>query len=126
MRATTRAGAAMNRTLLALLTASLALPAAAFNAISLDRPGALEAIEAANPDHHQRILGILRASQEMPCASDYLYRLVVDYDARDAKCSRTLLTSLPAKRRLSFSLDGQAYVATVQMNERARLVKVSP
>jgi hypothetical protein len=126
MRATIRAGAAMKRTILALLAASVTLPAAAFDVISLDRPGALEAIEATNPDHHQRLVGILRASQEMPCASDHLYRLVVDYDARDARCSKTLLTSLPAKRRLSFTLDGQAYVATVEVTERARLVKVGP
>ena len=115
----------MNRTLLALAV-SLALPAAALDVLSLDRPGALEAIEAANPDHHQRIVGILRASREMPCAADHLYRLVVDFDARDARCSRPLLMSLPAQRRLMFKLDDQRYVATVRMNEHARLVPAGP
>ena len=113
----------MNRQLLVLI-ASLVPVAASAQAIYLDRPGVLEAIEAANPDHHQRIVGILKASQEMPCTNDSLYRMVAEYNARDAQCSRFLMTSLPAKRRLSFSLDGQSYIATVEMTETSRLVKV--
>lgn len=118
----------MSRALLALAAAAGLAPlsASASPAISLDRPGALEAIEASNPEHHQRIVGILHASREMPCSSDRLYRMQVHYDARDARCGRTILTSLPAKRRLSFTLDGQAYVATVEMAERSRMVKASP
>jgi hypothetical protein len=118
----------MNRALLALLAAASLAPlsASASPAISLDRPGALEAIEASNPDHHQRILGILHASREMPCSSDHLYRMQVHYEARDAKCGKTILTSLPARRRLLFTLDGQAYVATVELAERSRVVKASP
>ena len=114
----------MRKTLALLAASLLALPAAAVDVISLDRPGALERIEATNPDHHQRIVGILEASQEMPCRNDFLHRMVTDYDAREARCSRLLMTSLPAKWRLMFSLDSQAYVATVEIAERSRLVKV--
>ena len=116
----------MNRTILAHLAAAGLAPlcASAFTVISLDRPGVLEAIAAENPDHHQRLVGILRASQEMPCERDGLERLRVDHDAREARCSAMLLTSLPSKRRLAFTLDGQAYVATVEMNDRSRPVKV--
>jgi hypothetical protein len=112
------------RTALALLSLALAPLGAQAAPISLDRPGVLEAIEAENPDHHQRLVGILRASREMPCTSDALYRMVAHYDARDARCSKLLMTSLPAKRRLTFSLDGQAYIATVEMTETAGPVKV--
>ena len=115
----------MNRNLLTLLAAAgLAPLGAAAGVISLDRPGALEAIAAENPAHHQRLQGILKASREMPCERDQLQRLSVAYDAREARCSTMLLTSLPSKRRLSFTLDGQDYVATVEMNERSRQVKV--
>ena len=115
----------MNRSVFALVAAAfLPVAASAVTTISLDRPGVLEAIEADNPVHHQRIKGILRASQEMPCERDTLQRLSVDYDAREARCSTMLMTSLPAKRSLSFILDGQRYVATVEMIDRSRAVKV--
>ena len=115
----------MNRSIFALVAAGLLpIAASAVTTISLDRPGVLEAIEADNPVHHQRIMGILRASQEMPCERENLERIAVYYDAREARCSAMVKTSLPAKVRLSFSLDGQAYVATVQLIERSRLVKV--
>lgn len=114
----------MPRSFLVLIVACLMPAWASAQAISLDRPGVLEAIQAENPDHHQRILGILEASREMPCHNDFLHRMVTEYDARGARCSRPLMTSLPAKRRLMFSLDGQTYVATVEITERSRLVKL--
>ena len=111
----------MNRATLAFIAATgLAPLCASATVISLDRPGVLEAIAAENPDHHQRLVGILRASQEMPCQRESLQRLAVDHEVREARCSTTILTSLPSKRRLHFRLDGQAYVATVEMNDHWR------
>ena len=115
----------MKRALLVLAAVLSPVPAIG-QVISLDRPGVLESIAAENPHHHQRIVGILKASEEMPCRNDSLHRLVTEYDAREARCSTLLMTSLPAKRRLSFTLDGQGYVATVAIREASRMVKVDP
>jgi hypothetical protein len=108
---------------LLVLAACIAPAWAQASVIRLDSPGALEAIEAGNPDHHRRIVGILEAAQEMPCDRRGLERAAVSYHARDARCSLGLLTSYPAKRRLSFVLDDTAYVATVTVRADARLMK---
>ena len=106
-----------------LLLASLPLAATA-QVVQLDRPGVLDAIEEANPGHHARILGILKASQEMPCDARRLERAAISHEAREAKCSLLLMTSYPAKRRLTFKLDDVPYAATVTMHADARLMKV--
>ena len=111
-------------TLLLATVCALPLAAPAQRIVSLDRPGVLEAIEADNPGHHQRIVGILRASAEMPCDYGRLARAQVDHEAREAKCSVFLFTSYPAKRQLSFLLDDTRYLATVTMRADGTLMKV--
>jgi hypothetical protein len=115
----------VKRTIRVLLAAAALAPAgASADVIYLDRPGVLEAIAAENPEHHQRLLGILKASQEMPCQRESFERLKAEFDAREARCTTYLLTSLPAKRRLAFKLDDQKYQSTVEMAVHEKLVKV--
>ena len=94
-----------------IATASPSLP------VQLDRPGVLDSIRADRPDHYYRIAGILRIADTMPCHTPQFGSRAVEYEARDARCGLALLTSYPAKRRLSFVLDEVAYVATVTMRD---------
>ena len=94
-----------------IATAAPSLP------IQLDRPGVLDSIRAERPDHYYRIAGILRIADTMPCHTPQFGHRAVEYDARAARCGLHLLTSYPAKRRLSFVLDEVPYVATVTMRD---------
>ena len=85
--------------------------------VQLDRPGVLDTIRAERPDHYYRIAGILRIADTMPCHTPQFGQRAVEYDAREARCGLHLLTSYPAKRRLSFVLDEVPYVATVTMRD---------
>jgi hypothetical protein len=92
--------------------------ALAFGVVNLDEPGALDAVKRDNPDHHRRVTGILAAASEMQCRPDKVGRLSVEYDAREAHCGVLVMTSYPAKRKLSFVLDTTAYRATVTLATR--------
>ena len=90
--------------------------------ISLDRPGALEALRATNPDHYRRAVGILRVAREMPCEG--LPRVIqADYQAALAQCEGALIrTSWPAQRDVAFVLDGTRYNKRVFLDAREALV----
>src|SRR5688572_31261833 len=106
------------------LTAGIAAAAPPVT-VQLDRPGVLDTIRAERPDHYYRIAGMLRIADTMPCHTPQFGHLAVEYEARDARCGLALLTSYPAKRRLSFVLDEVAYVTTVRMRDSGgRLLKV--
>jgi len=45
---------------------------------------------------------------------------------QDLECGMTLMTSFPAKRRVSFELDGVNYAATVVLKDVETLQLVSP
>ena len=108
----------MRTVFLALFSFSAGIAAAAPSLpIQLDRPGVLDSLRAERPDHYYRIAGILRIADTMPCHTPQFGHRAVEYDAKDARCGLALLTSYPAKRRLSFVLDEVAYVATVTMRD---------
>src|SRR4051794_15880304 len=66
----------------------------------------LATIEHTNADHFRRITAILVAASEMPCQNERFARVIeAAYDARNGRCELAVLTSYPAKRKLSFSLD---------------------
>lgn len=92
------------------------------SSVSLDRPGALDALKAANPAHYERAVGILRVASEMPCEG--LPRVIqADFQAVLAQCEGAMLrTSWPAKRDVAFVLDGTRYTARVTLTEREVLV----
>jgi hypothetical protein len=90
--------------------------------VNLDKPGALDAIASENPEHYQKIMGILRVSQVEACET--LPRtLKVQFDADAASCrAYELLTSQPPKRHLRFRLGDTDYVTNaVQTNLGGKL-----
>ena len=91
-------------------------PACAAAATDLSQPGALDAIREQEPERFARIEGILRAAERLPCTTPEFERAMkASHEAEAARCSVMLMTSYPAKRKLSFILDSTRYVATVTM-----------
>jgi hypothetical protein len=93
--------------------------------VYLDRPGALEALEAENPAHYRQALELIRVAGKMPC------RMVPKatpskVDPADFHCAPTLLmTSFPPKRLIGFTLDDTRYIAIVTITDAgARLMPV--
>ena len=97
-----------------LLANVLLVPAAVTGgpAIDLDRPGALPALEQANPAHYAKVRLILEGVSRNP-GSDVPRWMRVAFDARDVQYIPVVLTSHPAKRRLSFALDDTRYEAVI-------------
>jgi hypothetical protein len=107
----------MKMTSMLLCAATLAaIPAVAQSpALRLDRPGALEALAAANPDHYRRAVEIIRVAQAMPCGKRLLM-VAAKHDGKITQCAAALiLTSYPAKRDLAFTLDDTPYMMRVTM-----------
>jgi len=94
----------------AFIALALALPAPAALAlgpVDVTRPGALDAIREADPERARRIDSILRAAERMPCTERRFERAMgVEHEAQAARCSVLLMTSHPARRRLTFTLGG--------------------
>ena len=97
---------------LALWTAALVAPAVAGPRIDLDTPGALATLEQTNPAHYAKVKRILEGVTRRPDAEVARW-MRVGFDARDVDYAPIVLTSHPAKRRLSFALDDTRYVAVV-------------
>src|SRR5690348_15820291 len=96
---------------------------AAGKIVELDAPGALESIERDNPEHSRRIHAILATASKMPCQNDEFTRVIrTAFDARDGHCTLALMTSLPAKRVLRFTLDETSYRAVIQVDSGAKVM----
>ena len=80
--------------------------------VDLDRPGAIEALERTSPDHATKVRLILERVARTPDAEVPRW-MRVTFDARDVDYAPIVLTSHPAKRRLSFVLDGTRYAAVI-------------
>jgi hypothetical protein len=85
--------------------------------VDLNRSGVLEQLKHDHPGRYQAISAILRASERFPCRASELQVLKTRYDVRDLECGFEILTSYPAKRQVSFELDGTAYRATVTLRD---------
>ena len=103
-----------------MLASALLLAAAIFSGphpafagtVDLDAPGALEALAATNPDHYAKVTTILDGVRRQPEATVERW-LRVGFDATNVSFAPIVLTSHPAKRRLSFALDVTRYEAVV-------------
>ena len=97
-----------------LLVSVLAAPAlgAAAPTIDLDRPGALQSLEQTNPDHAAKVRLILQGVSRNP-NSDVPRWMQTAFAAHDVSYVPVVLTSHPAKRRLSFVLDDTRYEAVI-------------
>jgi hypothetical protein len=90
----------------------LAYAASPLAQVTLDAQ-ALEAIEKANPDHFRKVSEVVRVASEKGCASAAKV-LKAQFDVTDAYCSPyLLLTSLPPKQRLTFTMEGTPYIVNI-------------
>ena len=80
--------------------------------IDLDQPGALAALARDNPAHSAKVRLIIQGVSRHP-GSDVPRWIRAGFDARDVDYAPIVLTSHPAKRRLSFALDDTRYVAII-------------
>jgi hypothetical protein len=91
--------------------------------VDLGAPGALDRIASENPRHYRQLRKILAASSQIEC-DEMPGRLYVSFGAvGNCTAPNTLLTSFPAKRRVSVALDDTNYVANVEIRtEAGRLI----
>ncbi|SRR5258708_6132778 len=110
---------------LVLLTCAASAYAAtpAKTVVDLDRPGAMDALEQANPEHFRRVSGVIDLASEMPCFTPQFAKLSwAKFDAESAGCGVMLLTSYPAKRQLSFTIEDTTYNSIVTIKNKERFV----
>ena len=69
---------------------------------------------------------LLRASEHAPCQASELEVLKTRFSVRDLECGMILSTSYPAKRHVSFELDGTQYEATVVLKDAETVQPISP
>lgn len=89
--------------------------------IDLDQPGALNLLEHQHPQRYQAVIAVLRASEHAPCKISEIQLLKTRFNVRDVECGMLLFTSYPAKRHVSFELDGTQYAATVVLKNTETL-----
>ncbi len=80
--------------------------------VDLNAPGALEALQSANPTPYEKVRKILESAPQQPDAGVPRWMLT-NFAAQDVKYLPIVLTSHPPRRRLSFSLDATRYEAVV-------------
>jgi hypothetical protein len=103
----------------AILATGLAMaflgPAGATRHVDIGDSRALDALQAQNPAHYEKVVRILRVAGDVSCET--LPQMLKVYDARNVTCSGALiLTSYPAKRHLSFKLDETVYAGNVVLS----------
>lgn len=93
--------------------------------VNLDQPGVLDELKAQHPQRYQRVSALLRASEHAPCLGHDLEVLKTQFNVKDFECGMLVLTSYPAKRRVSFELEGVDYSATVVLKDADVLLPAS-
>ena len=84
--------------------------------INLNKPGVLKMIQNENPELYQKIREILNAIYKQP-ESKVTYWLQTKFNARDVLYGPALLTSLPPKKHISFTLENTRYEALLTLTE---------
>lgn len=91
--------------------------------IDLDVPGNLRAIERDNPGHFAKIERILaEVPRQPPNERAVAAWLRTRFQARDVRYTDLILTSLPPKKRLQFSLEDISYVKLVTLSWESRVM----
>jgi hypothetical protein len=93
--------------------------------IDLDRPGVLDQLKQQHPKRYQGVSALLRASEHAPCQGSEIEVLKTRLNVKDLECGMMLFTSYPAKRHVSFELDGVNYEATVEFKDAETVQPVS-
>jgi hypothetical protein len=86
--------------------------------VDLNRPGALDALKASDPGRYDQVSRILQVAERTSCryVGPEIFK-AAGLDVQQASCGMTLLTSLPAKRYIHFTLDATRYTAIVSMQD---------
>ena len=98
----------------ALGVATLATVAQASEPVDLDNPRNLEAVERDRPAHYAKIQQILADAPRQP-TGDVPKWMHAQFDAQDVLYTDLMMTSLPPKKLLRFSLDQSSYVMTITL-----------
>jgi hypothetical protein len=93
--------------------------------IDLDRPGVLNQLKQQHPQRYQSVSALLRASERAPCQGSEIELLKTRFNIRDLECGMMVVTSYPARRHVSFELDGINYEATVVLKGDDKLQPIS-
>ena len=103
---------------LSLLAATAQAQAPAPATVDLNRPGALETLRASDPARYDQVSRILQVAERTSChyMGPEIFK-AAGLDVQSANCGMTLLTSLPAKRYVEFTLDATHYTAIVSMQD---------
>ena len=103
----------MKRTFIAALTVAFLPAVNAATRVDIADDQALERIRIDNPAQYEKVAAIIRMASSVNCET--LPRMLkVQYGASDVRCAgATILTSYPAKRRLSFKLDDTHFSGNV-------------
>lgn len=112
----------MKRMLVGLLALSFpyAVQAAeTYRHVDIGDQRALDLIEAANPAQYEKVVGILQRVASSVSCETLPQMLKVQYGAEQLQCmGATILTSYPAKRHLSFKLDGVYFAGNVVLTSK--------
>lgn len=84
--------------------------------INLNESGVLKIIQKENPEHYQKIKEILDGIYKQT-ESKIPYWLQTEFNARDVFYGPALLTSLPPKKHISFTLEGTRYEALLTLTD---------
>jgi len=83
--------------------------------VDLDRPGAMDALKASNPEHFRRAQGVLDVAYHKGCHVPEFERFLhAQFDAARPYCGPLVKTSYPPQRMIRFHIDGVAYSKTIQ------------
>jgi hypothetical protein len=85
--------------------------------IDLDRPGVLDELKLQHPQRYQAVGALLHAFEHPACQGSEIELLKTRFNVKDLECGMMLFTSFPAKRHVSFELDGVNYAATVVLTD---------
>ncbi|HUQ27170.1 MAG TPA: hypothetical protein VM051_01170 [Usitatibacter sp.] len=105
----------MKKWIVAAIALGISPVAQAGKHVDIGDPRALDALQAENPARYEKVMGILEVASRVECET--LPRMLkVQYGADSVRCSGALiLTSYPAKRRLSFKLENMAFSGNVAL-----------
>jgi hypothetical protein len=93
--------------------------------VDLDQPGVLSQLQQEHPQRYQAVSALLRASEHAPCQGGEIEVLKTRFNVRDLECIMMVFTSYPAKRHVSFELDGVSYEATVEFKSAETVQPIS-
>ena len=88
--------------------------------IDLDIAANLEAVQRERPDHYAKIERILAEAPKHAMDTKGILRwMQTDFAAKDVRYTDLVMTSLPPKKRLDFSLDNTAYTKIITVGANA-------